>query len=161
MSVFEEKRISPILMGTSGIPFDSEDHLFELKFDGTRCLAYLDPQEGTQLRNKRNINVNPAYPELMELHTQAKGRCILDGELVVFENGKPAFSEVQRRALMMDPFKIRLAAQRLPACFVAFDIRLVLNICKGQVVLSKKASQVYWVVHEKFCLYSLFRKRCF
>lgn len=122
MSVFEEKRISPMLIGTSGIPFDSEDHLFELKFDGIRCLAYLDPQEGTQLRNKRNINVNPAYPELMELHTQAKGRCILDGELVVFENGKPAFSEVQRRALMMDPFKIRLAAQRLPACFVAFDI---------------------------------------
>ena len=122
MSVFEEKRISPMLIGTSGTPFDSEDHLFELKFDGIRCLAYLDPQVGTQLRNKRNINVNPAYPELMELHTQVKGRCILDGELVVFENGKPAFEEVQRRALMMDPFKIRLAAQKLPACFVAFDI---------------------------------------
>lgn len=122
MSVFEEKRISPMLIGASGAPFDSEEHLFELKFDGIRCLSYLDPQVGTQLRNKRNINVNPAYPELMQLHTQTKGRCILDGELVVFENGKPAFQEVQRRALMTDPFKIRLAAQKLPACFVAFDI---------------------------------------
>ncbi len=122
MSVFEEKRISPMLIGASGTPFDSEDHLFELKFDGIRCLAYLDPQEGTQLRNKRNIDVDPTYPELTELHIQAKGRCILDGELVVFEKGKPAFPEVQRRALMTDPFRIRLAAQKLPACFVAFDI---------------------------------------
>lgn len=122
MSAFEDKRISPMLIGASGAPFDSKDHLFELKFDGIRCLAYLDPKEGTQLRNKRNINVNPAYPELMQLHMQAKERCILDGELVVPENGKPAFAEVQRRALMTDPFKIRLAVAKLPACFVAFDI---------------------------------------
>lgn len=94
--------------------------MYEVKFDGVRCLAYLN--EETDLRNKRNIMVSSIYPELSKIHAQVNRPCILDGELIVVSNGKPVFAEMQRRALMVNPVKIRLAAERLPVTYVVFDI---------------------------------------
>ena len=121
MDIFEAKSISPMLIGAEGPAFDSADYIHELKLDGVRCLAYLD-KGGVELRNKRNLRVAPIYPELADIHRQVKHRCILDGELIVMKGGVPAFAEIQRRALMSDPFKIRLAAEKLPVSFTAFDI---------------------------------------
>lgn len=124
MDIFDEKNISPMLIGAQGTAFDSADYIHELKLDGVRCLAYLD-ETGAELRNKRNLRVSSIYPELSDIHKQAKSRCILDGELLVMKEGKPFFPEIQRRALMNDPFKIRLAGAKLPVCFTAFDILYV------------------------------------
>lgn len=121
MDLFEQKNIHPMLIGADGEPFDSPDYIYELKLDGERCIAYLDPKEGTELRNKRNVKMLPKVPELSDLHKQAKKRCILDGELMILKDGKPNFAEIQRRSLMSNQFKIRLAAQQFPATFVAFD----------------------------------------
>lgn len=120
--LFTAGKISPMLIGAEREAFDSPDYLYELKLDGVRCLAYLDPNEKTTLGNKRNLLVSAIYPELSAIHKQVKGRCILDGELVVISNGRPEFAEIQRRALMSDPFKIRIAAGQLPVSFTAFDI---------------------------------------
>ncbi|WP_101549052.1 MULTISPECIES: RNA ligase family protein [Anaerotruncus] len=122
MDIFDEKDVKPMLIGADAEAFDDPDFLYELKLDGERAIVYLDPKHGTELRNKRNKRMLPIFPELSELHRQAKGRCILDGEYIVLKDGKPNFSEVQRRSLMSNPFKIRLAADKLPASFVAFDI---------------------------------------
>lgn len=64
----------------------------------------------------------PKFPELSQLHRQVKKNCILDGELAVIKDEKPNFFEVQRRSLLSNQFKIRLAASSSPACFTAFDI---------------------------------------
>jgi len=121
MDLFEQKNLSPMLIAENKPPFDHPDWIYELKWDGVRCVAYLD-KGGTVLRNKRNKDVTAIYPELGQIHRQAKGRCILDGEIFVMHNGKPDFFEMQRRSLMTNPFKIKLAADKLPASFVAFDI---------------------------------------
>lgn len=121
MDLFEQKNIHPMLIGADGEPFDSPDYIYELKLDGERCVAYLNPREGTELRNKRNVKMLPKVPELAELHKQVKKRCILDGELLIIKDGKPNFAEIQRRSLMNNQFKIRLAARQFPATFVAFD----------------------------------------
>lgn len=55
--LFDQKNIKPMLIGAEGEAFDSPDYLYELKLDGERCIAYLDPQNGTELRNKRNIRM--------------------------------------------------------------------------------------------------------
>ena len=119
--LFAAKALSPMLIGAESEAFDSPDYTYELKLDGVRCLAFLGPA-GTELRNKRNLVVSPFYPELAEIYRQVKGRCILDGELTVIVDGKPQFSEIQRRALMSDPFKIKLAAGKAPVSFTAFDL---------------------------------------
>lgn len=121
MNLFETRDISPMLIGAESEAFDSDDYTFELKLDGVRCLAFLGP-DGVELRNKRNLMVSPIYPELSGINKQVKGRCILDGELTVIVDGKPQFSEMQRRALMSDPFKIKLSATKFPVNFTAFDI---------------------------------------
>ncbi|MBO5219569.1 MAG: DNA ligase [Clostridia bacterium] len=120
--LFSDKHIKPMLIGEEGEAFDSEDYIYELKLDGERCVAYLDPDSGTDLRNKRNIRMLPKVPELAEIHRHVRCRCILDGELAVIKDGKPDFSEIQRRSLMTNPLKIELAAKSTPACFTAFDI---------------------------------------
>lgn len=118
--LFNDKNISPMLLYQVE-PFDDEDYIYELKFDGIRCLAYLDA-DNTTLRNKRNKDVTDIYPELSEIHKCAKKRCILDGELVIFKDGKPDFYSLQARSLKSDPFKIKLAAKKLPVQFVAYDM---------------------------------------
>jgi bifunctional non-homologous end joining protein LigD len=119
-----ELRSAQAMLLTESDPFDSKDHLFELKLDGIRALAYLDAGV-TDLRNKRNKYLNPYYPELNELHQYVNKRCITDGELVVMSNGKPDFFDVQKRSLMTDRFKIELAAKQKPVLFVAYDILYV------------------------------------
>lgn len=120
--LYEFKNIKPMLIADESDAFDSKDYLYELKLDGERCIAYLDPSEGTDLRNKRNIRMLPKVPELSQIHKHIQCRCILDGELAVIKEGKPDFSEIQRRSMMTNPLKIELASQSSPACFTAFDI---------------------------------------
>lgn len=111
-----------MLIGETGDAFDSPDYIYELKWDGERCIAYLDPAQGTELRNKRNVKMLSKVPELSELHKQVKTRCILDGELMVLKDGKPDFFEIQKRSLMTNNFKIGLLSKQFPASFIPFDI---------------------------------------
>jgi len=106
-------------------PFNSPDYIYELKLDGIRCIAYLN-ETATDLRNKENNLLLPNYPELSGIHVFTKGKCILDGELVILKNGVPDFFELQRRMHMNDKFKIELAVRHYPASYVAYDI-LYLN----------------------------------
>jgi len=121
MDIFDQKGLHPMLISEMREPFDDPDYLFELKLDGERCVAYLDGS-GTVLQNKRALNLNARYPELTEIHKTARKKCILDGELAILVDGKPDFSQVQRRSLLSNCFKIQMAMQDYPACFTAFDI---------------------------------------
>ena len=119
--IWETKSIKPMLIGTEGQPFDSEEYIFELKLDGERSIAYLDIDK-TILKNKRSMLMLPKVPELAEIHKNVNVRCILDGELAVIKDGKPDFFEIQKRSMMSNPVKIDMAAKKYPACFTAFDI---------------------------------------
>ncbi|WMJ24346.1 RNA ligase family protein [Paludicola sp. MB14-C6] len=121
MNLFESRNIKPMLIAENVEPFNSHEHVFELKLDGCRCIAYLDKDE-VDLRNKRNVKLLPKFPELSNINKQIKKRCILDGELIVMVEGKPNFYELQRRTLMSNKFKIELAYKQHPACFIAYDI---------------------------------------
>ena len=101
--------------------FADEAYFYEIKWDGERCVAFLDPEAGTELRNKRNVRMLPKVSELSQIHRQAATRCILDGELVCIVDGKPDFSVIQHRSLLSDKYKIELEAKQHPAVFIAFD----------------------------------------
>lgn len=122
MDIFEEKGIKPMLISEQKKAFDSPDWIYEVKLDGIRCIAYLDSEDGTDLRNKRDKKLLPHVPELYDIHKQVKRKCILDGELFILNNGMTDFYEIQRRALMTDQFKIKLSAGKFPATFTAYDI---------------------------------------
>ena len=121
MDLFEAKKISPMLIKDEVEAFDDPNYIFELKFDGIRCIAFLD-NEKTDFYNKRHMLLNSHFPELLDIHKNVKGRCILDGEVFIMHDGQPNFSHVQKRALTTDKYKIELHAKRYPATFVAYDI---------------------------------------
>lgn len=119
--LFETKNIRPMLIADNVPLFVDDNYLYEIKWDGERCIAYLDPKHGTILRNKRNVEILPIVPELSEIHKQAKEKCIVDGELIILDDGVPRFEAIQRRSLMSNQFKIDLDSKKAPATYVAFD----------------------------------------
>ena len=120
MDVFQDKDLTPMLIAQMQDPFNDDGWIYELKLDGCRCIGYFD-RSGASLRNKRNMELLPRFPELKNLHRSVSERTVLDGELVVLKNGVPDFFELQRRTLLTERFKIELAAKKHPASFVAYD----------------------------------------
>lgn len=155
--LFEQKSIKPMLIGSEGEAFDSPNYLYELKLDGERCIAYLDPEFGTELRNKRNLKMLPKVPELSDIHKQVNCRCILDGELVVIKDGKPDFYEIQRRSLMSNPLKIELASRQNPACFTAFDILYYEDHSVCELPLTERKELLLKAVHEETARFAVSR----
>lgn len=122
--MFDDKDIRPMLIGIEQPAFDDSDFLFELKLDGVRCLAYID-KDKVELRNKRNLKLTQKFPELKTIYRQVQNKCILDGELYVYKDGKTDFFEIQKRTLSSNRFKIQLASEQYPATFTAFDVLCV------------------------------------
>lgn len=109
------------MLAVSSLPFDSKKHLFEIKWDGYRGLAYLD--NSTIIRSRNLLDLTPKFPELSGLHQQIKKLpALLDGEIVVLENGKPSFAGLQSRGRMNVMKRISRASIERPAVFVAFDV---------------------------------------
>ncbi|RKO67547.1 non-homologous end-joining DNA ligase [Desulfofundulus salinus] len=120
----EEQVSLPLLkpmLATSSRPFDSPDFLYEVKWDGYRVLAYLDG--GTLLRSRNLRDITATFPELEELHKCVKKQpAIIDGEIVIFQDGRPSFAALQARGRLEDPLKIKGMARRHPAILMAFDV---------------------------------------
>jgi ATP-dependent DNA ligase len=108
------------MLAQKGEPFDSGEHLFEIKWDGTRMLAFVEP-DGYRLVNRHRAERTVQYPELACL-TELPAGVVLDGEMVVFHDGRPDFRRLLSRDQAGAPFKIRLSARKLPATYVVFDL---------------------------------------
>jgi ATP-dependent DNA ligase len=130
------------MVAKPGKPFDSESHLFEIKWDGTRTLAFID-QDGYRLVNRRRVNMTDRYPELAFLRTLAPGT-VLDGEMIVFKNGKPDFSLLMSREQSRSTFKIRSLARALPATYlvIMFAIQVIDDPAAATVALEPVRSRL-------------------
>ena len=73
--------------------------LFDLKWDGVRCMAYVKDGDAT-LINRNGRNITERYPEVWQAlrHAYPHGEVVLDGEIVAFgADGKPDFSRLAKR----------------------------------------------------------------
>jgi len=120
MSDWLERKILPML-SSSGRPFDSEEHLFDVKWDGIRMLAFIGGKK-VRLQNRKLTEEANRYPDLVEVLNQLPGEAVMDGEIVVFETGKPSFERVLERELASAPELIRTRSRSIPATYVAFDL---------------------------------------
>jgi DNA ligase D-like protein (predicted ligase) len=111
----------PPMLAKAGEPFDSDRHLFEIKWDGTRALAFID-RRGHQLLNRRRVDMTDRYPEMEFLSKNLPKGTILDGEIVVLRNGKPDFNALQKREHARSARKITMVSRSTPATFIAFDL---------------------------------------
>lgn len=109
------------MLAVAGEVFNSDEHIFEVKWDGYRCLAYLGAT--TALRSRNLKDFTPVFPELGGLHNACRELpAIVDGEVVVFDNGQPSFNKLQARGRLVDRGRVQAAARTSPALYVAFDL---------------------------------------
>jgi bifunctional non-homologous end joining protein LigD len=112
----------PMMAQPLAEPFDDEGWLFEVKWDGHRCLAALE-QDGTRLTSRTARDVTGQFPELEELHRQLAARnAVVDGEIVAFDQeGRPSFERMQDR-FHRSPEELARHRGRVPIQFLAFDL---------------------------------------
>ncbi len=107
------------MLAQPGRPFDSDQHLFEIKWDGIRALAFIE-QTGYRLVSRHGLELGALFPELAVLGDLPPGT-LLDGELVVLRRGRPDLSLVQSRQQLRSGHKIRFRARTTPATYIVFD----------------------------------------
>lgn len=126
MTDWLDKKVTPML-ASSGRPFDSSNHLYEIKWDGIRVLAFFGKGR-IRLQTRRLLDTTHRYPEIVRALRELPGEGILDGEVVVFDGDKPSFERALKRELVSDPTRIAQRARDIPAYYVAFDL-LYLDGC--------------------------------
>jgi DNA ligase D-like protein (predicted ligase) len=113
------QRVEPML-AMAGEPFDSDDHLYEVKWDGVRCLAAVEQGE-VRLWGRELADYTARYPEMATLRELPSGT-LVDGELVVLREGRADLDAVLRRHQLTGRFKTKLASRQSPVLYVVFDI---------------------------------------
>lgn len=113
--------LKPMLLEEVSNPFDDDNYIYELKFDGIRTMILIDNGNIT-IKSRNGIILNDIYPELDSIKNMSKETCIFDGEIVLLEEGKPSFSKVMERFKLKDKIKISRMQNEYPVTFVCFDI---------------------------------------
>jgi len=121
---------------------DREGYVFEPKLDGTRALCYVNST--MKFVNRRGHEITERYPEFA-FRDQIKARsCVLDGELIVYDNrGNPSFHLLQKREQSKPSIAKFLSIQH-PATYVIFDILEL----EGKELLSKRLEERKKIMHE-------------
>src|SRR6516225_729690 len=96
--------IAPML-AKPGNAFDSDDHLFEVKWDGARSLAFIEAGS-YRLLNRRQRDMTDRYPEFHFFREPPSGT-VLDGEVVVLRQGRSDFGLLESRERARAPLTIR------------------------------------------------------
>jgi bifunctional non-homologous end joining protein LigD len=105
-------------------PFDSDDFLFEIKWDGERAIAYVAKNRiSMKSRNQKEIAFR--YPEITSefLKTLKCREGIFDGEIVAFDkNNVSSFQKLQNRIGLNDKSEIEQKSKKIPVYFYVFDV---------------------------------------
>src|ERR1044071_2909887 len=95
--------------------------IFEPKWDGFRALIFRDGKE-VMIQSRDEKPLNRYFPELIEpLLKQLPTRCVLDGEVVIAQNGALDFDSLQLR-IHPAASRIKMLSEQIPASIVFFDL---------------------------------------
>ena len=84
MDLWNNRNWTPMLLKEIEEPFNSLEHIFEIKFDGTRTILFVNQNE-VKVYNRRKGDISYLYPELQNIKEVVKRNTIFDGEIVIME----------------------------------------------------------------------------
>jgi bifunctional non-homologous end joining protein LigD len=131
--------IHPMLATLVDKPFDDDEWLFEIKWDGYRAVAFL--QDGKVRLVSRNQNdLTAEYPELKDLAKNVRAHtAILDGEIVALDDqGRASFSLMQQRSGFREPGRRGARNASIPILYYAFDLLYLDGYSLFKVELEKR-----------------------
>jgi DNA ligase D-like protein (predicted ligase) len=112
--------VEPMLARLSREPFDSDAHLFEVKWDGYRGLCFRD-RDRHRLTSRNRTDFVPRFPELSFLAGLPPG-LVIDGEIVRLVEGLPEFQALQERNQARPGPRLEALAREAPVTYVVFDL---------------------------------------
>src|SRR5688572_8122928 len=87
--------VKPMLAQLHDRPFDDDEWLFEIKWDGYRAVA--EVQKTIRLYSRNGLSFLDLYPVIGNALKKIKEKVILDGEIVAFnEKNQPDFQKLQQ-----------------------------------------------------------------
>jgi len=135
--------IHPMLAESVDDPFDGEDWLFEIKWDGYRAVAFIE--NGVSRLVSRNQNdLTGRYPELKDMPQFVKAKtAILDGEVVALDDeGRASFSLMQQRTGFRAHGRRTAVNADVPVLYYAFDLLYLDGYDWRRVPLEQRKSKL-------------------
>jgi len=113
--------VPPMLAKRAGALPKGGKWIFEPKWDGFRALVFRDGDE-ILIQSRDEKSFNRYFPELLEpLRAQLPRRAVLDGEIVVANDGALDFDALQLR-IHPAASRVKLLSRESPASIVFFDL---------------------------------------
>jgi bifunctional non-homologous end joining protein LigD len=125
--------IPPMLATLLDKPFNSQDWVFEIKWDGVRAISFIHrSKEILKIQSRNGNTITQRYPELIESLRSVKNEnnfkesIVFDGEIVILDkNGFPDFQKHQKRMNINNKIDIESLSKQIPATYYIFDILYV------------------------------------
>ncbi len=101
---------------------EGADWGYQLKWDGVRILAVVD-NGSIEIYSRKLLNKNTVFPEVVHLLSPIRGRYLLDGEVVMFDEtkGRPSFQKVLQRERSKKAVRTE-QLQPSSVCYILFDL---------------------------------------
>lgn len=142
--------LKPMLLSEEDKPFNSDDYLYEVKFDGIRALIYIDNNK-IIIKSRNNTILNDIFPELINLKYITNKKCIFDGEIILMDKNLISFNKLKTRMNTKKKDKIKEYKINNPVTFICFDILFEnknltnLPLLKRKEILNKYKDNEYFV----------------
>ena len=121
INLWKNRNWSPMLLKELNKPFNSKEHIFEIKFDGIRAIIFANKKE-IIIKSRNKTDLTNLFPELQSIKKIVNKNVIFDGEIIYFDKNKESFNKLQKRIHLKNRKKILNEAKNNPVTFIAFDI---------------------------------------
>jgi bifunctional non-homologous end joining protein LigD len=124
--------LRPMLAKTGQMPAKQDRYGFEIAWGGLRAMLWCEPGHIRKSEARGIDNVTNLFPELRRI-ARALGstEAVLDGEIVVLDDGIPAAAPLRERKRAGSESVARRLARQKPATLMIFD----LLFCDGEPLL--------------------------
>ncbi len=124
--------------------YDDPDTIYQVKWDGVRCLAY-QTADSIRLFNRKLHERTQQFPEMVQDLDDLPQGTVLDGEVVVMgSEGRPNFFHSLKRDLVRKTYKIPMLMQTYPVDYMIFDILYH----RGESVMERPLTERMALLHE-------------
>ena len=107
----------PMQAASAEAPFSSPDYLFEVKWDGLRCIVFRDLDGRVRLQDRGLNDITADLPEVAAAAKRIPPGSVIDGELVATDNeGRPDYPRLRER--LAGGAELR---EKIPTAYLAFD----------------------------------------
>jgi bifunctional non-homologous end joining protein LigD len=109
--------VRPMQAASAEAPFSSPDYLFEVKWDGLRCLLFCDPEGRIRLQDRGLNDLTASVPEVVTAAARVPRGSVIDGELVATDpDGRPDYPRLRQRLTGGAGMR-----EQIPVAYLAFD----------------------------------------